>query len=221
MLALYKREMLTADANLSPEGSGLAGIGLAHNVAARELVDAALEAAVHVGGTLLKPGTETEWGGHTGYFADPDGFLWEIAWNPEFPLREDGQSTCHSGSLSVASGASRSRPNRLADSPTSLDLHNRRARVSHPALQLMLYLSFVRGKGHTLWLEGSHPFCEVLSLSATGGPPFATIGKEGRGTPPAYYASDFPMSSTLPLFCLIARAATSATPDQSRAALLM
>jgi len=97
MLALYKREMLTADANLSPEGSGLAGIGLAHNVAARELVDAALEAAVHVGGTLLKPGTETEWGGHTGYFADPDGFLWEIAWNPEFPLREDGQSTCHSG----------------------------------------------------------------------------------------------------------------------------
>jgi hypothetical protein len=58
-------------------------------------------------------------------------------------------------------------------------LHNRRARVSHPALQLMLYLSFVRGKGHTLWLEGSHPFCEVLSLSATGGPPFATIGKEG------------------------------------------
>jgi uncharacterized protein len=97
MLALYKREMLTADANLSPEGSGLAGIGLAHNVAARELVDAALEAAVHVGGTLLKPGTETEWGGHTGYFADPDGFPWEIAWNPEFPLREDGQSTRHSG----------------------------------------------------------------------------------------------------------------------------
>jgi catechol 2,3-dioxygenase-like lactoylglutathione lyase family enzyme len=90
VLALYKRELLAADANLSPEGSGFAGIGLAHNVATRELVDAALEAAVAAGGTLLKSGTETEWGGYTGYFADPDGFLWEIAWNPDFPLREDG-----------------------------------------------------------------------------------------------------------------------------------
>src|SRR5215213_10544704 len=78
----------------------------------------------------------------------------------------------------------------------SESMHNRRARVFHPALQLMTCLSFVRGEGHTLWLEGSYLFCEVLSLSATGGPPFATIGKEGRGTPPAYYASEFPMSST-------------------------
>ncbi len=90
VLALYKRELLAADANLSPEGSGFSGIGLAHNVATRELVDAALEAAVAAGGTLLKPGTAVEWGGYTGYFADPDGFLWEIAWNPDFPLREDG-----------------------------------------------------------------------------------------------------------------------------------
>jgi len=90
VLALYKRELLAADANLSPEGSGFSGIGLAHNVATRELVDAALEAAVAAGGTLLKLGTAVEWGGYTGYFADPDGFLWEIAWNPGFPLREDG-----------------------------------------------------------------------------------------------------------------------------------
>src|SRR5215217_9154481 len=61
----------------------------------------------------------------------------------------------------------------------SESMHNRRARVFHPALQLMSCLSFVRGEGHTLWLEGSYPFCEVLSLSATGRPPFATIGKEG------------------------------------------
>jgi hypothetical protein len=61
----------------------------------------------------------------------------------------------------------------------SESMHNRRARVFHPALQLMSCLSFVRGEGHTLWLEGSYLFCEVLSLSATGGPPFATIGKEG------------------------------------------
>jgi uncharacterized protein len=90
VLALYRRDLLAADANLSPEGSGFAGIGLAHNVATRERVDAALLAAVAAGGTLLKPGTETEWGGYTGYFADPDGFLWEIACNPGFPLREDG-----------------------------------------------------------------------------------------------------------------------------------
>lgn len=90
VLALYKRELLAADANLSPAGSGFTGIGLAQNVATPELVDAALEAAVAAGGELLKPGTETEWGGYTGYFADPDGFLWEIAWNPGFPLQEDG-----------------------------------------------------------------------------------------------------------------------------------
>jgi catechol 2,3-dioxygenase-like lactoylglutathione lyase family enzyme len=89
-LALYKRELLAADAGLSPEGSGFAGFALAHNVAERGLVDAALEAAVDAGGTLLKPGTEAEWGGYTAYFADPDGFLWEIAWNPSFPLRENG-----------------------------------------------------------------------------------------------------------------------------------
>ena len=89
VLALYKREQLAADTNLSPEGSGFAGIGLAHNVATRELVDDALEAPVVAGGTLLNPGTETERGGYTGYFAYPDGFLREIAWNPGFPLRED------------------------------------------------------------------------------------------------------------------------------------
>ena len=55
-----------------------------------QLSAAALEAAVAAGGTLLKPGAAVEWGGYTGYFADPDGFLWEIAWNPDFPLREDG-----------------------------------------------------------------------------------------------------------------------------------
>jgi uncharacterized glyoxalase superfamily protein PhnB len=90
VLTLYKRDLLAAEANLSPEESGFAGIGLAHNVATRDLVDAALEAAVAAGGILLKAGTETEWGGNTGHFADPDGFLWEIAWNSWLPLRGDG-----------------------------------------------------------------------------------------------------------------------------------
>ena len=90
VLALYPRELLAADSNISPQGSGFPGIALAHNVATRELVDAALEATVAAGGRLLKPATEAEWGGYSGYFADPDGFAWEIAWNPGFPLREDG-----------------------------------------------------------------------------------------------------------------------------------
>ena len=90
VLALYKRELLAGDAGLSPEGSGFARFALAHNVATRELVDAALDTAVDAGATLLKPGTEAEWGGYTGYFADPDGFLWEVAWNPGFPLQKDG-----------------------------------------------------------------------------------------------------------------------------------
>ena len=90
VLALYPRELLAADANITPEGSGFPEIALAHNVAARELVNAALEAAIGAGGRLLKPATEAEWGGYSGYFADPDGFAWEIAWNPGFPLREDG-----------------------------------------------------------------------------------------------------------------------------------
>ena len=90
VLALYKRELLAADADLPSQGSGFAGFALAHNVATRELVDAALAAAVEAGGTLLKLGTEAVWGGYTGYFADPDGFLREVAWNPSFPLREDG-----------------------------------------------------------------------------------------------------------------------------------
>ena len=93
VLALYKRELLAADANLSPEGSGFAGIALAHNVSTREMVDSALEAAVDAGGTLLKPGTAVEWGGYTGYFADPDGYPWEVAHNPHFPIGEDGRIT--------------------------------------------------------------------------------------------------------------------------------
>src|SRR5215210_4059770 len=78
-------------------------------------------------------------------------------------------------------------------------MHNRRARVSHLALQLMSCLSFVRGEGHTLWLEGSHPFCEVLSLSATGG--LLSLGSEKReGTPPGFYASRPALSRESALF---------------------
>ena len=91
-LALWGREELAADAGLPipGPGSGSSGVALAHNVRTREEVDALLSRAVAAGGRLLKPGTDADWGGCTGYFADPDGHPWEVAWNPFFTLREDG-----------------------------------------------------------------------------------------------------------------------------------
>jgi uncharacterized protein len=89
-LALYPRHELAKDANLSPEGHGFNGISLAYNARNRAEVDSVLEQAVAAGGKLLKPAQEAFWGGYSGYFSDPDGFLWEVAWNPFFPIAEDG-----------------------------------------------------------------------------------------------------------------------------------
>jgi hypothetical protein len=63
---------------------------LATNVESRELVDEALAAAVEAGGTLLRPAQERFWGGYSGYFADPDGHAWEVAYNPFWTIGEDG-----------------------------------------------------------------------------------------------------------------------------------
>ncbi len=90
ILALWHRGKLAADAGLPANGGGFGGITLAHNVANRELVDEALREAAAAGGTITRPAQETDWGGYNGYFADPDGFLWEIAWNPGWPLAADG-----------------------------------------------------------------------------------------------------------------------------------
>lgn len=90
VLALYRRDLLAADANSSPAGSGFGGITLSHNVAAKEQVDAVLAQAKAAGATILKPAEEAVWGGYSGYFADPDGHPWEVAWNPHFPLGPDG-----------------------------------------------------------------------------------------------------------------------------------
>lgn len=83
-LALYPREVLAADVGIDAEGSGFSGVTLAHNVRTREEVDALLEVAVAAGATLVKPAQDTFWGGYSGYFADPEGYLWEVAWNPHF-----------------------------------------------------------------------------------------------------------------------------------------
>lgn len=84
-LALFPRHLLAADAGVEAAGSGFPGFSLAHNVRAAKDVDALLAHVESAGGTIVKRGTRADWGGYTGYFADPDGFLWEVAWNPHFP----------------------------------------------------------------------------------------------------------------------------------------
>ena len=90
VLALWSRAALAADAGLTDDGSGFAGITLSHNVREREGVDSVLAEALAAGARPLRPARDTEWGGRAGHFADPDGFVWEIAWNPGFPIAEDG-----------------------------------------------------------------------------------------------------------------------------------
>jgi uncharacterized glyoxalase superfamily protein PhnB len=68
-------------------------VALAWNCRSAAEVDAVLERAVRSGATVPKPAQETFWGGYAGYFADPDGHLWEVAHNPGFPLTEDGRLT--------------------------------------------------------------------------------------------------------------------------------
>ncbi len=90
VLALWSRASLAKDARLSGPGSGFGGIALAQNVRQRADVDAVLAQAAAAGATILKPGQEAVWGGYTGYFADPDGHPWEIAWNPAWTIAADG-----------------------------------------------------------------------------------------------------------------------------------
>lgn len=81
-LGLYGREALADDAGVPAEGTGFAGVALAHNVASEAEVEAVLAEAVAAGARLVKPGQPVFWGGYSGYFADPDGHLWEVAYNP-------------------------------------------------------------------------------------------------------------------------------------------
>ena len=92
-LALWSRAELAEDARLSPEGSGFRGVALAYNTRTKEEVDAVLAEAVAAGATLPKPAQDMFWGGYAGYFADPDGHLWEVAWNPGFKMKADGSIT--------------------------------------------------------------------------------------------------------------------------------
>ena len=71
-------------------GHGAPGIELAHNVRSPGEVDALLSRAVQAGATLIRPPARADWGGYTGAFADPEGYVWEVAHNPGWTLTEDG-----------------------------------------------------------------------------------------------------------------------------------
>jgi uncharacterized protein len=90
ILALWSRKNLAEDAKLSSEGSGFRGIALAYNARSREDVDAVMAEAERAGARILKPAEEVFWGGYSGYFADPDGHLWEVAWNPSWEVTPEG-----------------------------------------------------------------------------------------------------------------------------------
>jgi catechol 2,3-dioxygenase-like lactoylglutathione lyase family enzyme len=91
LLSLVKTDDISGDAGLPRrESADFRGVMLAINVESPAAVDEALRSVVQAGAVLVKAGGPTEWGGYLGYFTDPDGHLWEITWNPAFPLGADG-----------------------------------------------------------------------------------------------------------------------------------
>lgn len=90
IFALWSRADLAADAGIADSGAVFSGQALAYNARDRDEVDAVLGEAAAAGGVIVKPAHETFWGGYSGYFADPDGHLWEVAHNPFWTIGEDG-----------------------------------------------------------------------------------------------------------------------------------
>jgi len=91
VLALYPFDLLAEDAKLPAlRSQGFGGVTLAINVERAEDVQPSLDAAAKAGAKILKPAMNADWGGVSGYFADPDGYPWEIAWNPNSSFKPDG-----------------------------------------------------------------------------------------------------------------------------------
>lgn len=95
IFALFLREKLAEDFQADSATFGRAPFSLAYNVRARSEVDSLLQQAAQAGGTILRLAREASWGGYSGYFADPDGFAWEVAWNPGWPVGTDGSIEFH------------------------------------------------------------------------------------------------------------------------------
>ncbi|MEM6497892.1 MAG: VOC family protein [Pseudomonadota bacterium] len=93
VLGLYGHNELAEDATVDAAGEGFRGVALALNLESEQAVDAALAFASECGADIKKPAERVFWGGYSGYFADPDGHLWEVAFNPHSPLDENGRMT--------------------------------------------------------------------------------------------------------------------------------
>ena len=81
-LAIHPREKLAEDAQIPAEGHGFSGVTIAHNEQSKEKVDEVYARAIAAGAKAVKKPQDVFWGGYSGYFADPDGHLWEVAFNP-------------------------------------------------------------------------------------------------------------------------------------------
>jgi uncharacterized protein len=89
MPAIAAASVVSAESPLSPTRSGFSGITFTHNVRTREQVARVLAHAKAAGATIVKPAQDVFWGGHSGYFADPDGYYWELAFAPESKFAAD------------------------------------------------------------------------------------------------------------------------------------
>lgn len=85
-LALWPRKSIAHDTGLPVSAPSATEFTIGHNVASRDEVDSVMQQARAAGATIVKPAHDTFWGGYAGYFQDPDGHLWEVAWNPEWAV---------------------------------------------------------------------------------------------------------------------------------------
>jgi len=94
VIVLWGRAKLAADAQVPDvERTGFRGVALAHNVRSEQEVDEIVEAAEQAGATITRRAGPTFYGGYSAYFTDPDGHVWEVAYNPGFALDADGSIT--------------------------------------------------------------------------------------------------------------------------------
>lgn len=96
VLATWRKAALEDDMQ-RPGAAGNGACALAHNTTDQEQVDRVITSLISAGGTVLRPADAPPHGGYRGYVADPDGHTWEIAWNPAWPIDEEGRVTFASG----------------------------------------------------------------------------------------------------------------------------
>lgn len=90
VLALYPRVLLAEDAMVDAAGSGFTGITIAYNATSASEVDEVMKQVASLGATIVKPAQKVFWGGYSGYFKDPDGHLFEVAFNPFWEMDQQG-----------------------------------------------------------------------------------------------------------------------------------